>query len=103
LLPPGTPRERLCDTRLSLIDAVMDVLHTSQADLVVLNEATPVLMHPVVKFGRVLYDDPVTGPAIDFCVYVTARYSDTAPTRRLAYRYLQEWIDGRARSMAPQA
>jgi hypothetical protein len=36
LLPPGTPRERLCGTRLSLIDAVMDVLHTSQADLVVL-------------------------------------------------------------------
>lgn len=93
LLPPGTPREGFFDVRLSLINAAMDVLHTDKVDLVVLNEATPLLMHQVVKFGRVLYEDPVTRPAIDFYVYAAARYSDTEPTRRLAYRYLKEWLD----------
>ena len=93
LLPPGTPREQFFDKRLGLINAVMDVLHTSKVDLVILNEATPLLMHQVVKFGRVLYEDPVTQPAIDFYVYSAARYSDTAPTRKLAYRYLKEWLD----------
>jgi len=98
LLPPGTPRERFIDTRLSLMNAVMEALHTDKVDLVVLNEATPLLMHQVVKFGRVLYEDPITRPAIDFYVYAAARYSDTAPTRQLAYRYLKQWIDDRARS-----
>jgi uncharacterized protein len=68
LLPPGTPREQFLDARLSLINAVMDVLHTDKVDLVVLNEATPLLMHQVVKFGRVLYEDPVTQPAVNFHV-----------------------------------
>src|SRR5437763_11669051 len=85
LLPPGTPREQFFDTRLSLINAVMDVLHTSKVDLVVLNEAGPLLMHQVVKYGRVLYEDPVTQPAIDFYVYAVSRYSDTAHYRQLAY------------------
>jgi predicted nucleotidyltransferase len=98
LLAPGTPREQFFDTRLSLINAVMDVLHTSQVDLVLLNEATPLLMHQVVKFGQVIYEDPLTQPAIDFYVYAAARYSDTAPVRQLAQRYLQEWIDDRTRS-----
>ncbi len=98
LLPPGTPRERFFDVRLSLMNAVMDALHTDKVDLVILNEATPLLMHQVVKFGRVLYEDPVTQPAIDFYVYAAARYSDTAPTRRLAYQYLTEWLDDPVRS-----
>jgi uncharacterized protein len=97
LLPPGTPREQFFDRRLSLINAAMDVLHTSKVDLVVLNEAGPLLMHQVVKFGRVLYEDPVSQPAIDFYVYAAARYSDTAPTRSLAYQYLKEWIDEHGR------
>lgn len=93
LLPAGTPRAQFFDRRLSLMNAVMDVLHTDKVDLVVLNEAGPLLMHQVVKFGRVLYEDPVTQPAIDFYVYAAARYSDTAPTRKLAYQYLKEWLD----------
>ena len=93
LLPPGTPREQFFDARLSLMNAVMDELHTDKVDLVILNEASPLLMHQVVKFGRVIYEDPLTQPAIDFYVYAASRYSDTASTRKLAYRYLKEWLD----------
>ena len=102
LLPPGTAREQFFDRRLSLINAVMDVLHTSKVDLVVLNEAGPLLMHQVVKFGRVLYEDPVTQPAIDFYVYAAARYSDAAHYRRLVHGYLREGIERfRARRTQP--
>ncbi|SRR5260221_7137176 len=93
LLPPGTPREQFFDTRLSLINAVMDALHTSKVDLVILNEATPLLMHQVVKFGRVLYEDPVTQPEIDFYVYALSRYSDAEHYRQLAHQYLREGIE----------
>ena len=100
LLPPGTPRAQFFDARLSLINAVMDELHTEKVDLVILNEASPLLMHQVVKFGRVIYEDPLTQPAIDFYVYAAARYFDTAPARRLAHQYLKEWIDDRARAQS---
>jgi predicted nucleotidyltransferase len=93
LLRPGTPRERFFDVRLSLMNAVMDVLHTDKVDLVILNEATPLLMHQVVKFGRVLYEDPVTRPAIDFYVYALSRYSDAEHYRQLAHQYLREGIE----------
>ncbi len=103
LLPPGTPRAQFFDARLNLINAVMDELHTDKVDLVIRNEASPLLMHQVVKFGRVIYEDPLTQPAIDFYVYAAARYSDTAPVRRLAYQYLKEWIDDRARARSPSS
>jgi predicted nucleotidyltransferase len=93
LLPPGTPRAQFFDTRLSLINAVMDALHTSKIDLVILNEAGPLLMHQVVKFGQVLYEDPVTQPAIDFYVYALSRYSDSEHYRQLGLRYLREGIE----------
>lgn len=103
LLPPGTPRAQFFDARLSLINAVMDELHTDKVDLVILNEASPLLMHQVVKFGRVIYEDPVTQPAIDFYVYALSRYSDSEHYRQLGHRYLRERIEHYRASKMQQA
>ncbi len=94
LLPPSAPREQFPQARLNLTNALMDVFH-KDVDLVILNEAPPLLAHQVVKFGRILYEDPVTRPATDFTVYVASRYNDTRPARDLARRYFEERLDER--------
>ncbi len=97
LLPWDTPRGRYAEARLSLVDDLMAALQTGKVDLVLLNEAPPLLMHQVAKHGRILYEDPDTRPAIDFVVRAAARYFDAAPTRHLARAYLEEWLDERAK------
>ena len=99
LLPPGTPREKFFRVRLDLTNALMDVFHRD-VDVVILNEAPPLLAHQVVKFGRVVFEDPRTLPAVDFIVYAVSRYSDTRSTRALARRYLEEAIEDFRRSRA---
>ena len=93
LLPPGTPRTKYFDVRLDLTNELMDLLHKNEVDVVVLNEATPLLAHQIIKYGRILYEDPQTRPAIDFVVYAVKRYADTEHFRKLAFVYLSEDIE----------
>lgn len=95
LLGPTTAYDSFFDTRLALTNELMDVFHRNALDVVVLNEAPPLLAHQVVKFGKMIYEDPLTQPAVDFYVYTAARYADTAPARQLARRYLQEWVEAK--------
>jgi predicted nucleotidyltransferase len=102
LLPPGTPREKCFDVRLNLTNALMDVFHKDDVDVVILNEAPPLLAHQVVKYGRIVYEDSATRPAVDFVVHTAARYSDTRPARELARQYLEEWIEERRKARLEQ-
>lgn len=103
LLPPGTPRDRFFEVRLALTNALMDALHQNALDVVVLNEAPPLLAHQVVKFGKIIYEDPLTQPAADFYVHTAARYADTAHTRQLERRYLHEWVEAKRTSLKTPA
>jgi hypothetical protein len=102
LLPPGTPRNKFFDARLSLTNELMGLFHKDRVDVVILNEAPPLLAHQVIKFGKIIYEDETTRPAIDFAVYTMSRYSDSAPARRLAQAALGAWIEERraARALA---
>jgi uncharacterized protein YutE (UPF0331/DUF86 family)/predicted nucleotidyltransferase len=93
LLPPETQRSKYFDVRLSLTNALMDALHKNEVDVIVLNEATPLLAYEVATHGKILYEDEITRPAVDFSVYAASRYSDTAHFRRLAWEYLSEAIE----------
>lgn len=100
LLPPGTARDKFFDVRLSLTNELMGLFHKDRIDVVILNEAPPLLAQQVVKFGKIIYEDEVTRPAIDFAVYTMSRYNDSAPARRLARAALGEWVEERRAARA---
>jgi hypothetical protein len=65
-----------------------------RVDLVVLNDAPPLLTHEAIRAGRVIVcgnDDE----RVDFETRATARYLDTAHLRRVQHRYLRERAEAR--------
>jgi len=89
LLGPQVEREHWFQTQLDLIGELMDLFHRNDVDVVILNEATPVVAHEVVQFGQALYEaEP--GTRVDFEVATLRRYVDTEPLRRLQDRRLLE-------------
>ncbi|HIC94363.1 MAG TPA: nucleotidyltransferase domain-containing protein [Anaerolineae bacterium] len=97
LLGPDVPSERWTDVQIELICELMSIFHRDDIDVVILNRATPLLAWEVVKYGKVIYEDE-TRPGVDFAVYAASRYADTEPLRRLAQRYLEEWIEERRKA-----
>ncbi len=93
LLPPGTLRDRFFDVRLNVTNDLMEMLHKNEVDVVVLNEAPPLLAHQVIKYGKLLYEDVTTSPAVDFAAYTLSRYADTKCFRQISLRYLTESVE----------
>lgn len=84
LLPYDTPRSKFFDVRLSLTNELMGLFHKNEIDVVVLNEATPLLAREIVQDGKVLYEDMTTRPSLEFAVYAAKHYADTAKFRKLS-------------------
>jgi predicted nucleotidyltransferase len=105
LLEETMERQQWFRIQLDLIGELVGLFHRNDVDVVILNEATPLLAHEVVHHGRVIYEDEASRPAVDFAVRAITRYADTAPLRRLKQRYLEEWLQERrrARGVEPMA
>ena len=89
LLGPQVERERWFQVQLDLMGELMDLFHRNDVDVVILNQATPVLAHEIVRFGQVLYEaEP--GTRVDFEITTLRRYVDTEPLRQLQDRRLLE-------------
>ncbi len=100
LLRAQMERKQRFQVQLDLIGALVSLFHRDDVDVVILNEATPVLAHEVVQYGRVVYEmDP--GTRVDFELGVLRRYVDTAPLRRLQERRLLEHVEDYRRASAP--
>lgn len=95
LLGPQVEREQWFQVQLDLIGALTCMFHRNDVDVVVLNEATPLLAYQIIRHGQIIYEDEATRPAVDFATYAIRRYADTAPLRRLKRRYLEEWLEAR--------
>ena len=92
LLEPQVPRERWFDTQLDLIGELTSLFHRNDVDVVILNQATPVLAYEVVCSGQVLYEaEP--GTRVDYEVAALRRYADTKPLRQLQDRRLLERVE----------
>ena len=78
--------------RLELIGATMEAFRTDDVDVVVLNEAPPLLAVEVLREGHLLYNrnDRLR---VDFQIRALREYRDTAPLRRL----LAEALEARVR------
>jgi predicted nucleotidyltransferase len=82
LLEPQVDRERWFQVRLDLTNELMGLFHRDKVDVVILNEAPPVLAYEVIQFGQLLHET-IPGTRIDFEVATTHRYMDTQPLRRI--------------------
>jgi hypothetical protein len=91
LLPGETPPGRYFEVRLALTNTLMDFFDKN-VDVAVLNDVRASLAFDVVKHGQLLYEDPITLPAIDFAVAARSYYFDTEKFRRLAQAGLAEEI-----------
>ena len=92
LLEPQVDRERWFQVQLDLMGELTSLFHRNDVDVVILNEATPLLAYQVVRYGQIICEDNDSQPAVDFATYTISRYADTAPLRRLKRRYLEEWL-----------
>ena len=88
LLPHNLAAYDKFRVQADLIGDCGQVLKRNDVDVVVLNDASPLLAFRVVKHGRVLYEDPVTHPAVKFAAQTLSRYADTAWFRGVQHRYL---------------
>jgi predicted nucleotidyltransferase len=92
LLGPQVAREQWFQVQLDLMCALMSLFHRDDVDVVILNQATPVLAHEVVQSGQILYEAR-PGIRTDFELTSLRRYVDTEPLRRLQNRRLLERVE----------
>jgi hypothetical protein len=87
LLVPA-PRE------LDRLATDLEAVAGRRVDLVVLNEAAPLLTHEAIRAGRLIVcrDEE---ERVRFQTRATARYLDTGYLRRVQHRYLRERVDAR--------
>jgi predicted nucleotidyltransferase len=92
LLGPQVEREQWFQSQLDLTGELMSLFHRNDVDVVILNQAKPVIAYEVVRSGRVLYEAQ-PGLRVDCEVAVLRRYVDTEPLRRLQDRRLLERVE----------
>ena len=89
LLAASLTADERFTVRLTLIGALSHLFGTDHVDVVVLNEASPLLAYEVLRNGVLLYcsDD---NTRVDFQVRALCAYEDTAPLRTLLAEALVE-------------
>ena len=80
------------DYKSALIVELQESLQSDRIDLVVLNEAPPLLANQVVSTGKVVYCKD-NRRKNNFIVHTKKRYLDTKPLREIMRRYLYKRIE----------
>ena len=80
------------DFRLRLMEALSRALGTERFDLVILNDASPVLRYEVIREGRVIKE--IKSSRVEFETRTLAEYLDTAHMRKVQREYLKEQLGG---------
>lgn len=90
LLDRKKAREGLYRSRLT--SELMEVLGTPHVDVVILDDAPPLLLHRVLRDGHLLYsvDDRAVA---EFTIRAMQKYEDTKPLRELQANRLRAKLD----------
>lgn len=78
--------------KLSLIGDLTLIFKRNDIDLVILNSASPVLRHQIIKYGKLVYMESEE-VKVFFEVKVLKVYMDMEPFRRTQMKYISEWIE----------
>jgi uncharacterized protein len=90
LLGRGAPRaRRALAYRLKLMTELGAVLHRSDIDLVILNDASPLLAHRVLSKGTLVFERSATD-RVRFQVRIASLYADLVPMFETQIRYLKK-------------
>lgn len=99
LLGPGVSRDRYGAIRVELIGELMSMFGSNKVDVVILNEAPPLLTYEgVIQGGRLLFEQDRL-QRIRFEVRAFQEYVDTAPLREVQGRYLKDAIQRRVATL----
>lgn len=91
LLNDGLTGDERFAERLSLIGALSQVFRTDHVDVVILNEASPLLAYEALRYGVLLYCVEEDA-RIEFQVRTLRVYEDTAPLRHLLAEAMAERV-----------
>ena len=81
-------------TRLTLMVSLAKKIRTENFDLVVLNQAPPVLQYEVIKTGVILKENKPRRVMFEAAVLRT--YLDTIPMRKIQNQYLKDSLQKKA-------
>lgn len=91
LLDGSLSAEERFEERMHLIGELQTLFRTDDVDIVILNEAAPLLAFEVLRNGKLLYCvDP--NDRVEFQVRTVREYEDTAPLRKLLAEKLEQRI-----------
>ena len=97
LLARPLPPNRSLRYQLKLMADLGSALHRSDVDLVVLNDASPLLAHRVLSKGRLVFERSRSA-RVRFQVRTASRYADVIPMYETQIRYLKRQAQsGRSR------
>ena len=88
LLARPLPPARALAYRLKLMADLGSALHRSDIDVVVLNEASPLLAHRVLSKGRLVFERAKSA-RVRFQVRTANQYADVIPMYETQIRYLK--------------
>jgi predicted nucleotidyltransferase len=91
LLNPKSARLGSLRYRLQLAAEIANAIGRSDVDLVILNDASPVLAHQVLSKGKLAFERSARA-RIEFQVRTVNTYLDTEPMRALYRQYLKKRI-----------
>lgn len=77
--------------RSALVTDLMEVFERPDIDVVILNDAPPLLLHRVVRDGHLLYATDA-GVVAEFTIHAVQQYEDTRPLRKLQAERLQRQL-----------
>jgi len=75
--------------RLDLMSELRSILKRDDVDLILLNQAPPLLAHRVLSKGKLIFERSVSA-RVAFQVQTVNRYLDTQPMRNLYLSYLKK-------------
>ncbi|SHH76160.1 type VII toxin-antitoxin system MntA family adenylyltransferase antitoxin [Clostridium grantii] len=78
--------------KLNLIGDLTSIFKRDDIDLVILNSASAVLKHQVIKYGNLVFMEN-EDIKVDFEVKVLKEYMDMEPFRKTQMKYINEWIE----------
>ena len=91
LLRRRPPAQGLLKYRLRLIAEIGSALGRYDIEVIILNEAPPVLAHQVLSKGKLIFERSAS-ERVEFQVRTVNLYCDTEPMRELYRRYLKKRI-----------
>ena len=87
--------------KLELIGDLIEIFKRDDVDLVVLNEANPVLRHQVIKYGKIIFEESEE-VRVNFEVQTLREYMDMEYFRRVQMEFVKEWIKENVREKDDQ-